>query len=275
MTTTSPPVPAEGTVLTRRRPSGGTGHRVLLLHGLANSDSVWQPVLERWTGDDEVWSANLPWRVNTPTPWSRAGDPVDDLGAALRRVPGGADVVIAHSYAANLLLELLSRPGSPRPQRVVLVSPFFRPTAADFTWADFQHFPARFRRITEAGVDMHARGRLGPAARTQMVDRVCELVGPYGWARFLEVYLRTPWLRTDLVTMPVLVVAGADDFSPPAGESAALAGVLPDARLRLIAGTGHFSMVEHPATFLAAVGEFLGGASRPAGTVPSPKEPTP
>jgi pimeloyl-ACP methyl ester carboxylesterase len=273
VTTTSPATTAAATVLTRRRVSGGTGHRVLLLHGLANSDSVWQPMLERWSRDDEVWSANLPWRVSSPTSWSRAGDPVRDLGETLRRVPGGAEVVIAHSYAANLLLEFLAQPESGtepvlRPRRVVLVSPFFRPTPAAFTWADFQHFPARFRRIAEAGVEMHARGRLGPAARAQMADRVCELVGPYGWARFMEIYLRTPWLRTDLVAMPTLVVAGTDDFSPPSSESAALAAALPDARLRLIAGTGHFSMVEHPETFVAAVGDFLDGALRPAGTVP-------
>ena len=43
------------------------------------------------------------------------------------------------------------------------------------------------------------------------------------------------------------------------GSSARLLGLLPDSRLHVLAGCGHWTMIERTADFLAVVQPFLGG----------------
>ena len=69
----------------------------------------------------------------------------------------------------------------------------------------------------------------------------------YSYLRFVEAYLRTPWLRTDLVDVPALAVCGRDDFAAVPAEAEALAADLPDAVAHLLPGCGHFLMAERGA----------------------------
>ena len=54
---------------------------------------------------------------------------------------------------------------------------------------------------------------------------------------------------------PLTVVWGADDPIAVPAMAGRLAGARPDARVVMLAGVGHYPMVEAPARFLAAVGE--------------------
>jgi pimeloyl-ACP methyl ester carboxylesterase len=59
---------------------------------------------------------------------------------------------------------------------------------------------------------------------------------------------------------PVLLVHGRDDRVVPwRSSSAQLVDLLPDARLHVLAGCGHWTMIERTADFLAVVQPFLGG----------------
>ena len=59
------------------------------------------------------------------------------------------------------------------------------------------------------------------------------------------------------ISVPTLVLSGAEDsVTPPAG-SRALAAAMPNARYREIEGAGHLSYLERPAAFNAQVREFL------------------
>lgn len=59
------------------------------------------------------------------------------------------------------------------------------------------------------------------------------------------------------ITCPVLGFWGMDDqFCPPSGAPK-VAGSCPDARVILLSRCGHWVMVEHPALFNKAVGDFL------------------
>jgi 2-hydroxymuconate-semialdehyde hydrolase len=61
------------------------------------------------------------------------------------------------------------------------------------------------------------------------------------------------------VAPPVLMVHGRDDQVVPWGVSSVrLLDALPDARLHLLAGCGHWTMIEKTAEFLDVVGPFLG-----------------
>jgi 2-hydroxymuconate-semialdehyde hydrolase len=60
------------------------------------------------------------------------------------------------------------------------------------------------------------------------------------------------------VAQPVLMVHGRDDRVVPwRSSSAPLVDLLPDCRLHLIGGCGHWTMIEKTAEFLAVVGPFL------------------
>src|SRR5437588_5926647 len=66
-------------------------------------------------------------------------------------------------------------------------------------------------------------------------------------------------LRGELakVKVPVLVVVGEHDEATPPPMSHELAALLPDARLKIIAGCAHVPQLQSPGLFLDAVGDFL------------------
>ncbi|MFD7257539.1 alpha/beta fold hydrolase [Streptomyces sp. NPDC059874] len=247
------------------RRTEGSGPRVLLLHGLAANDSVWERVLPELPPSYQVWTARLPWRTETIADWTEQPNLRGWLAKALDAVPGGAEVVVAHSMAANVLLDLLdqkNRGGVDALRQfgiraLVLVSPFYRGSTEEFDWGTISHYLNDFHLIMEEGIRAHSGGRVPDDIKQAMGERVRDRVGPYGWLRFFDLYLRTPALQTGRITAPALVLAGATDFAAPPEESAALAEALPDAIACVLPGSGHFPMLDEPAEFAAAVSTFV------------------
>ncbi|MFD1147564.1 alpha/beta fold hydrolase [Saccharothrix hoggarensis] len=248
-----------------RRHAEGERARLLLLHGLANSSTVWSEFVRHADRGFDIWSADLPWRGEGVASWSNRGDLPAWIAEAMDEVPGGAGVVVAHSFSATLLLTLLDREASAGRdpferygiRALVLVSPFYRTDPEDFDWADISRYLNDFHLIMEDGIRVHAGGRVGPDLRRDLAHRVRDHVGPYGWTRFFQTYLDTPWLRTDAIRVPCLVLAGERDFAAPPGEAVSLAGRLPDADVRVLPDCGHFLMSEQPGGFADAIAEFV------------------
>ena len=59
------------------------------------------------------------------------------------------------------------------------------------------------------------------------------------------------------IRIPALVVCGAEDKMTPPSLSQLIGDHIPGARLTLIAGAGHFVMMENPAAFNAALTDFV------------------
>ncbi len=66
----------------------------------------------------------------------------------------------------------------------------------------------------------------------------------------------TPTLAT--ITVPTLIVRGADDAFASAEEVAAMQAAIPGAQLAIIAGAGHLPNLEQPAVFNQAIKQFIG-----------------
>jgi pimeloyl-ACP methyl ester carboxylesterase len=238
---------------------------VLLLHGLANSSSVWKPFVARSASGCRLWSADLPWRGDSDGTWSHGDGLPAKIAEVITALPSPPRVVVAHSFSANLLLALfddvLASGLDPFAHfgisGVVLVSPFYRADPADFDWDTISYYLTDFPRIMEDGIRVHAAGRLDPELRAEMGRRVAERVGPYGWTSFFTTYLRTPWLRVAELTGPFLVLSGEHDFAAKPEESERLAKALPDARFRVLGEAGHFLMSERPDAFAAEVDAFV------------------
>ncbi|GLZ79077.1 hypothetical protein Afil01_38840 [Actinorhabdospora filicis] len=186
--------------------------RTLLLHGPGAAASSWDAFAALAAPSLELWDAELPWDGGCELPAR--------LGRVCASVEGGADIVVAHCLAANLLLELLSGTCAPVPSAVVLVAPFHRP-----------HARAAAARNTAA------RGRPG-------------------WLRLVDAYLSEPAPPLDGLGLPVLVLSGAQDTAARPADGLALAAALPDSRARVMDGCGHFPMAERPGLFADLVNGF-------------------
>ncbi|WP_062214286.1 alpha/beta fold hydrolase [Streptomyces sp. NBRC 109706] len=266
-------VPGLGEPVTVRRltPGDADGARMTLLHGLATSGTLWDACLAevRRTEGPETWVAELPWRGDGVAEWCARGDIVPYLADALRGVPGGPGVVVAHSMGAAVLLEFLNRrlAEGTDPFRefgidaMVLVSPFYRRRVEDFTWESMVTSVEGFTRLMTEGVRVAAGRRLSEEALLDLGARVRDRVGAYGWTSFYDIYLRTPRLRTDQFTVPCLVVAGEDDFAALPEEARALAADLPGAEFQLLTDCGHFLMLEQAPRFVDVVAQFVSKTS--------------
>ncbi|MFI5763616.1 alpha/beta fold hydrolase [Streptomyces sp. NPDC051563] len=232
--------------------------RVLALHGLAASGTTWRDFRELVSAEAELWTAELPWGTGGDSVWSHHGDPAEWIGTAMRAVPGGADVVIAHSFSATLAVEhLAGAPRAGRPRALVLVSPFHRTDPADFHWDDAGHYLGIFQEVFEEALRINPVRELAPETRRDMAVLVRDRVGPYGWLRFWESYLRSPFVDTRGLGLPVLVVAGENDRFADPRDAALLAAALPQGRLELLPGCGHFPMTEQPRRFADTVHQLL------------------
>ncbi|BAG20080.1 alpha/beta fold hydrolase [Streptomyces griseus] len=235
---------------------------VVLLHGLANNEAVWSGLKGHWPAELEVHAPRLPWHGGGIADWRHETDSAARLGDVLDAVPGGPDVVVAHSFSSVVLLDLLARRAAagdpPDLAAVVLVNPFYRGDADDFHWDMIAPTLADFPRTMAESIRLRTPGRTVDAELlADMARRMTEWIGPYGWLRFFDAYLRTPLFRVDLIETPALVIGGGDDRSAPPDQARGLAARLPAGRSLTVPGCGHFPMLERPAWFTSTVHAFL------------------
>jgi len=250
-----------------RRPALGPGEpvRALLLHGLGDSATVWEPFARHAPGRLELWCAELPWGGGGR--WSRDEDSGRWVDDALRLATDAAgarpDLLIAHSFAATLALARLAA-GAELAGAVVLVAPFYRASADEFDWPAISYYLNEFHQILAEGIRVRAGARLSDDLRTDMAVRVRDRLGPYGWSRFFDAYLRTPGLPLAGIDVPLLLVAGERDTAAFPRDTRALRDALapthPRVEAHVLPGLGHLPMVERPEQFSRLVDGFTASA---------------
>jgi pimeloyl-ACP methyl ester carboxylesterase len=138
---------------------------------------------------------------------------------------------------------------------------------------EFRTDPARACRALGA---VTGRALLADPAQAPATPDVCRFENEH--PQQLNVYFSALFRSIDgfdwrdsltAITIPRLVIHGARDNTPLGGNEEWVAGV-PNARLLVIEGAGHWPHYEQPETTLGAIASFLGGAW-PAGaaTVPA------
>ncbi|WP_329182075.1 alpha/beta hydrolase (plasmid) [Streptomyces decoyicus] len=227
--------------------------RVLLLHGLGGTASVWDRMTRQLGDRLALRDAELPWRGMAGTEWST----LDDPGRILADLADSSyDAIVAHSYAAGLLLEEYAS-GRITPRPTVLLSPFHRSRAEEFDWAAITYHLNDFHRVFEEALEVGEAGRYPDRHRRWLARQLRDQVGPYGWMRYFECYLRSPFVNLGAVHAPVLVLSGDRDVATPPEEGRALAAGLPQARFELIPDCGHFPMVERSEQVARLLDGFL------------------
>ncbi|UFR03542.1 alpha/beta hydrolase [Streptomyces sp. Go40/10] len=248
-----PPV----TVTLVRAATGPDPLRVLLLHGLCSGASVWDPYLARADERCELWAAELPWRGAGVEGWTAR--PVEDwVEDAVAMMPGRPDVVVAHSFGTCAALSWLdSTHGADAPRAVVLVSPLYRSGTQSFDWSSIEYYLNNFLQILIEGMRARSGRQLSEERRQAIAYKIRDCIGPYGWMRFFETYLRMPHVRTDRLRMPFLVIGGAEDLVAFPSDATAFGSAVEDASVHILPDTSHFPMTSAPETFADLVNAYL------------------
>ena len=237
----------------RRASTSDRPVKVLLLHGLGCRTSSWDRYADQPADDLELWDVELPWHGVGDSGWSYREDSAAQLVEA---VPGGFDGLVAHSFAATLLTEAFAT-GLLEPVPAVLVNAFYRPSEEDFDWPTISHYLNDFHLIFAEALRDGDSAHLSEKHRSWMANSLRDQVGPYGWSRFFQSYLRSPSLDLSAVTAPQLVLCGDGDIATRVSDGQALAAALPAGRFEVLPGCGHFPMTQAPDRFARSVRAFL------------------
>lgn len=178
-------------------------------------------------------------------------------------------VLLGFSFGGMVAFELLRR----APERVaglVLLGTNAR--------ADTLHGQAaRARQVAlaraegaEAVIEADWPNPVGPASAGRadilaLLRAMARAVGAEGLARQGRAAATRPDSRADLPrwTGPALVLHGAEDRTCPPCRGEEIAGLLPNARLRVIEGAGHFALLEQPGALAAEMRAWSAAARGP------------
>lgn len=242
----------------------GTGPRIVLVHGFTQTSRSWAPLAARLAAGHEIVAVDAPGH----------GDSADvradlEAGAALLGEVGGLATYVGYSMGGRLCLHLaVSRPDLV--ERLVLVSATAGLDAPDDRAARRASDEALAASLERDGLDAFlerwvAQPLFAGFVDPDLDDRRRNTVGGLASSlRLAGTGTQEPlWERLPGITMPVLVVAGADD---PKFVAAAerLSALLPMATMAIVDAAGHTVHLEQPESFAELLERWL--ASSPAAT---------
>lgn len=236
---------------------------LVLVHGHPFDRTMWAPQLAAFAPSRRVIAPDLRGYGASPvvpgiTPLSVFAEDIADL---LDELKADRFVLAGLSMGGQIAMECY-RLFPERIAGLVLADTF--PTAE--TEAGKQARSAMADRLLREGMRGYAdevlHRMVAPYAGADVqahVHRMMTGTDPEGAAAALRGRAQRPDYRALLtrVTVPALVVVGADDTFTPVADAAAMHAALPDATLRVIDGAAHLPNLERPEEFNAALGEFL------------------
>jgi pimeloyl-ACP methyl ester carboxylesterase len=276
----------------RRPPCRPGGACVAMVHGLEGTWGSWTELVDQLTPECDVYLLDLPWRAGGGYAWQHWGSSSTWLARGMDLVPVPPDIVIAHSFGASTLLDLLARErrpstrqsnapsttpvtasgrrrarpwsGSRRPaatvQGAVLIAPLFRPADAAVDPGFFSEAVTRFRTVMSDGLLTQLGDRavaLAPDRLRLMLDTVLRRVEPSGFLQLYTLLSRLPALPLETIDAPVLIVSGVHDPSAPPPAAQELADRLPAGQLAQRPEFGHFCQIKHATEVAELVNKFL------------------
>ncbi|MFF5174779.1 alpha/beta fold hydrolase [Micromonospora sp. NPDC000089] len=260
----------DGTRLVVRRT--GAGDPVVLVHGSGGGLDSWATVAPRLAPHHEVW---MPARrgygpSDVPPGIKTFADETADLTAVIRAAyeSSGTPVhLVGASYGAILALHTaVTRPPGLR-SLAVFEPPLFAAGSATVPLVDryraaFERDDARamaavLNEVTRVPAEIVAA--LAATAGDRTPDLVEARRSAIGWLHDLEALARddTDVDRWAAVTVPTLLMQGADTWEPMPSTMDALAASLPGVRRVSWQGQSHFVTMTAPGLFVDALREFF------------------
>jgi pimeloyl-ACP methyl ester carboxylesterase len=252
-------------------PAGAAAPPVLLLHGSGPGVTAvanWRAVIPALAGDRRVIAPDQLGFGGTATGEQRTYGRAAWTGHALVLLDTleiGTVDIIGNSMGGAIAMSIATaRPDAVR--RLVLMGSvgvaMALPPGLDAVWGytpgieQMRRVMAWFAHdrdlITDELVELRYRASIDPPVRDSW-----KAMFPPPRQRWVD-DLALPGAELAAIRAPVLLVHGRDDRVVPwRSSSAQLLDLLPDARLHVLSGCGHWTMIERTADFLAVVRPFL------------------
>ncbi|MEV6541011.1 alpha/beta fold hydrolase [Streptomyces sp. NPDC051665] len=236
---------------------------LVLIHGHPFDHTMWTPQIEAFSPGRRVIAPDLRgYGSSSATPAiTRFSDFTTDIEALLDEAKVETFVLAGLSMGGQIAMDCYGRFGE-RVRGLVLADTF--PSADTPEAARTREATAD--RLLREGMRGYAdevlERMVAPSADPQVkahVHRMMTATDPGSAAAALRARARRPDYRDLLtrVTVPTLVVVGADDTYTPVSDAEAMNAALPDSTLRVIEGAAHLPNLERPREFNEMLGEFL------------------
>lgn len=232
---------------------------IALLHGLEDSWESWKPLAATLSDDARCYMVNLPWRAGGKYRW-RTRPPQEWIAYAVDAVPEPIDLLIAHSFSANAVIQRLADGEPLSADALVLVSPFYRPPHVPLSWHTFDRSFADFRATMTDGLRIRLGdrfARLESDVFEKMADTMIERIGVPGFLAVFDQFAAASSLELGHCETPSLIIAGSHDPGI-AGERAEWLGrAMPHARLAVDPAYSHFCHIEQPELIAPLIADLL------------------
>ncbi|WP_329350160.1 alpha/beta hydrolase [Streptomyces sp. NBC_01261] len=236
---------------------------LVLIHGHPFDHTMWTPQTEAFAPARRVVAPDLRGYGSSPAPFTvtRFSDFTTDIEALLDELEVETFVLAGLSMGGQIAMDCYARFGD-RVRGLVLADTF--PSADTPEAARTREATAD--RLLREGMRGYAdevlERMVAPSADPQVkahVHRMMTATDPGSAAAALRARAQRPDYRDLLtrVTVPALVVVGADDTYTPVSDAEAMHAALPDSTLRVIEGAAHLPNLERPKEFNEMLGEFL------------------
>lgn len=246
---------------------GGDGPPLLLLHGLQDCTGNWEHIAPELTNTHHVYALDSRGHGDSEhVPGHYQFDNyVGEVGEAIEALGLDDVVLVGHSAGGKYGFAHIAQ-GAPRVSRLVIVdmdpdqvnpgsaTMFDRYRDEGDEWPDLaavvERLRAREPRSSEAVLEGQARAMTRPLPDGRLV-----------WKRDRQVVLQyerpEAWDLLPNISVPTLLVRGADSPLLRREVAERMADAIPDCTLVEVADGGHWCYGENPAGFLAALAPFI------------------
>jgi 3-oxoadipate enol-lactonase len=246
----------------------GHGRDLLLLHSLLTEMSVFDGIVPALARAHRITRINLPgFGASSPVALNSVAEHADHVARAVEALSLPATVdIFGNGFGAFVALELAILHGA-RIRRLLVAD-----TAAAFPEPAKAPFRGMAERVRASGVSAildTAVGRMFPAAfQTAHPDIVAKrkaALAPTDAECFARACLALAALdlrpRLSGIRNPTLVMCGTLDQTTPPALAREVAGAIPGAVYREIAGSGHSPMLEQPEALVEMIESFASVAA--------------
>ncbi|MER5602877.1 alpha/beta hydrolase [Streptomyces sp. NPDC002265] len=236
---------------------------LVLVHGHPFDRTMWAPQIEAFSSGRRVVAPDLRGYGGSPVVPGRTPLSVFalDVEALLDDLEINTFVLAGLSMGGQIAMECQDRFGD-RVRGLVLADTFPGAETPEGRVARNAMADRLLREGMRGYADEVLEKMVAPGAAPAVkshVHRMMTAAHPEGAAAALRGRADRPDYRDLLtrVTVPALVVVGADDTYTPVADAESMHALLPDSTLRVIEGAAHLPNLERPAEFNAVLEAFL------------------
>lgn len=234
----------------------GKGKKILLLHGWGDSLSTFHELADTLSVSHEVIVLDLPGFGQTQPPAQAWG--LDDYCQFVKAFLGKIEVrhleaLLGHSNGGAIAIKLLAQ--EKLAEKVILLAS-----------SGVRNRQRARKQLLKAGAKTAKllTVALPKATRQRLRNRLYGVIGsdmtvvPHMEETFKRIVNEDVASAASDVHLPALLIYGSDDEATPPEMGERLAYALPDSRLEVIRGAGHFIHHDHAARVIKLIEEFLG-----------------